>query len=104
MKRQKPEHFDGWLKKKLKSPSFRKEFRQARLAVEVAHHIVKLRERLKISQKELARRMGTKQQSISRLERGDYEGFTLRTLIKIAEATRSKLEIRFRPRRGKSAM
>ena len=104
MKKRKMGSFDGWLKKKLESRTFRKEFRQARLAVEVAHQIVKLREKLRISQGELARRMGTKQQTISRLENGEYEGFTLKTLMKIAVATRSKLEIRFRPTPGKSAM
>jgi ribosome-binding protein aMBF1 (putative translation factor) len=96
MKKQKAIRFDDWLRKKMKSPGFRKHFRQARLAVEVAHQIVQLREKLGISQAELARRMGTQQQTISRLERGDYEGFTLRTLLKIAEATKTRLVVSFR--------
>ena len=94
--KQKVLHFDDWLKKRLKNPTFRKHFRQARLAIEVAHQIANLRERLGISQAELARRMGTKQQTISRLEKGDYEGFTLKTLMKIAEATKTQLVVRFR--------
>jgi transcriptional regulator with XRE-family HTH domain len=67
------------------------------MAVEVAHQIVLLRENLGISQAELARRMGTKQQTISRLESGDYEGFTLKTLMKIAEATKTQVVVTFRP-------
>ena len=94
--KQKPIYFDEWLEKKMKNPEFRKHFRHARLAVEVAHQIVLLREKLGLSQVELARRMGTKQQTISRLERGDYDGFTLKTLLKIAEATKTQLVVRFR--------
>ena len=63
----------------------------------MAHQIVLLRENLGISQAELARRMGTKQQTISRLESGDYEGFTLKTLMKIAEATKTQVVVTFRP-------
>ena len=94
---QKALYLDEWLSKKLKKPGFRKHFRQARLAVEVAHQIVLLREKLGISQVDLARRMGTKQQTISRLESGDYEGFTLKTLMKIAEATKTQVVVTFRP-------
>ncbi len=94
--KQKALRLDDWLKKKLKKPEIRKHFQQARLALEVAHQIVKLREKLGISQAELAHRMGTKQQTISRLERGDYQGFTLRTLMKIADATKAKLVVEFR--------
>jgi ribosome-binding protein aMBF1 (putative translation factor) len=94
--KRKPVYFHEWLEKKLKNPVFRKHYRHARLAVEVAHQIVLLREKLGISQVELARRMGTKQQTISRLERGDYEGFTLKTLLNIAEATKTQLVVRFR--------
>ena len=90
-------YLDEWLARKLKKPGFRKHFRQARLAVEVAHQIVLLREKLGISQSELARRMGTKQQTISRLESGQYEGFTLKTLLKIAEVTRTQVVVTFRP-------
>lgn len=101
---QKADRFDADLKKRLKNPRFRKLFRPARLAIELAHRIVQLRERLGITQAELARRMGTQQQTISRLESGEYEGFTLRTLQKIAEATQTDLVIAFRTSARKPAM
>jgi DNA-binding XRE family transcriptional regulator len=88
-------YLDEWLSGKLKKAGFRRHFRQARLAIEVAHQIVLLREKLGISQVELARRMGTKQQTISRLESGDYEGFTLKTLMKIADATKTQVVVTF---------
>src|SRR3990172_1239395 len=101
--KQKVRYFDDYLKEQLKDREFRRHFRQARLAVEVADQIVKLREKLRISQAVLARRMGTKQQTISRLESGDYEGFTLKTLMKIAEATKTQLIVRFdRARRSRA--
>lgn len=94
--RQKSDRFEDYLAQRLKQPGFRKHFQQYRLSAELAHRIVLLRERLKLTQGELARRMGTKQQTISRLERGDYEGFTLKTLLKIAEATQTHLVVDFR--------
>lgn len=39
--------------------------------------------------------MGTSQQAISRIESGNYEGFTLKTLEKIAEATGTQVRIEF---------
>ena len=39
--------------------------------------------------------MGTSQQAISRIESGKYEGFTLKTLEKIAEATGMRVKIEF---------
>ena len=102
--KQKALYFDQWLAEKLKKPGFRKHYRQARLAVEVAHQMVLLREKLGITQAELARRMGTKQQTISRLESGDYEGFTLKTLLKIAEATKTRIVVKFTPVSGTRAV
>lgn len=102
--KQKALYLDEWLSKKLKKPGFRKHFRQARLAVEVAHQMVLLREKLGITQAELARRMGTKQQTVSRLESGDYEGFTLKTLLKIAEATKTQVVVMFTPVSGARAV
>jgi transcriptional regulator with XRE-family HTH domain len=43
----------------------------------------------------LAKLMGTSQQAISRIESGEYEGFTLKTLEKIAEATGTRVKIEF---------
>jgi len=102
--KQKVRYFDDYLNEQHKDREFRRHFRQARLAVEVADQIVKLREKLRISQAVLAKRMGTKQQTISRLESGDYEGFTLTTLMKIAEATRTHLVVRFSPPRRSRAV
>jgi hypothetical protein len=47
--------------------------------------------------------MGAKQQTVSRLESGDYEGFTLKTLLKIAEATQTHVGVKFAPVTGSRA-
>jgi transcriptional regulator with XRE-family HTH domain len=57
--------------------------------------VVNLREKKGFSQQELANLMGTSQQAISRIESGEYEGFTLKTLEKLAEATGTQLKIEF---------
>jgi len=57
--------------------------------------IAELREKKGLSQQQLAKLMGTSQQAISRIESGEYEGFTLKTLEKIAEATGMRVKIEF---------
>lgn len=97
MRVQKAVTFDDWLKKQLKSKSFRKHYEQCKLAVEIGHAITALRAQRRMSQSELAERMGTKQQTISRLESGEYEGYTLKTLMKLADATKTELVVQFKP-------
>ena len=94
--KQKMRYFDDWLKEKLKDSGFRKGYAEARLAMKLGYKIYQLRQNLGLTQAELARRMGTKQQAIARLERGDYEGFSLKTLERIAAATKTELVIDFR--------
>ncbi len=104
MKKMMVRTLEDWLKEKLKDPQFRKGYQEARMAVFLGYKIHGLREKLGLTQAELARRMGTKQQAIARLERGDYEGFTLKTLERIAEATKTELVIDFRRPARKPAM
>jgi transcriptional regulator with XRE-family HTH domain len=58
-----------------------------------------LRQRAGLSQAELAKRIGTTQSVISRLEDADYEGHSLAMLNRIAAAVERRVEIRFVPRR-----
>lgn len=66
----------------------------------LAMAISRLREAAGLSQQALARRMRTSQQAVSRLEQGRYEGYTLKTLRKVARAIHAELHIDFVPRRG----
>ena len=102
--KQKMRYFDDWLRDRLQDPKFRKGYSEARLAVFLGYKIHQLRKNLSLTQAALAKKMGTKQQAIARLERGDYEGFTLKTLERIAKATKTELVINFRQPKKKSAM
>ncbi len=99
MKKPKIRTFQERLREDLKDPAFRKHFEEERRALDLALKIAKLRQRKRLSQQEFARLMGTSQQAISRIESGEYEGFTLKTLQKIAEATGTHLKIEFVPAR-----
>ena len=50
-----------------------------------------------LTQAELARKIGTTQSVISRLEDADYRGHSLTILRRIAEALGLRLEVRFSP-------
>ncbi len=87
------------LKEDLKDPEFRRYLEEERRALAMAMKIAEVREKADLSQKELAARMGSSQQTVSRLESGEYDGYTVKTLWKIADATGQSLEIDFKPRK-----
>jgi ribosome-binding protein aMBF1 (putative translation factor) len=68
---------------------------QARINDAVARQIHQLRAKAGISQRELARRVGTTASVISRLESADYYGHSLSMLKRIALALNKTLEVRF---------
>jgi DNA-binding XRE family transcriptional regulator len=63
----------------------------------VARQIYKLRSEAGITQRELAKLVGTTASVICRLEDADYEGHSLGMLRRIAKALRKRMEIRFLP-------
>lgn len=66
---------------------------------EVGSKISQLRQAAGLSQTELARRVGTTQSVISRLEAADYEGHSLAMLHRIAAALERRVEISFPKKR-----
>ena len=95
MKKQKVRTFQSRLREDLKDSEFKMHFEDEQRALKLAMRIAKLREKKGLTQAEFAKRMGTSQQAVSRIESGEYEGFTLKTLEKIAEATGTRLKIDF---------
>lgn len=65
----------------------------------MARRLYALRKQAGVSQAELARRVGTTQSVISRLEDADYGGHSLALLQRIAAALERRVEIRFVARR-----
>jgi transcriptional regulator with XRE-family HTH domain len=91
-------NFDTYLEEKLKDPAFAERFQQAGAAWEVALQIAALRKQAGVSQRELARRLKTTQQQISRLESPNYEGHSLSMLRRLAHALGAEVHIHFEKR------
>jgi len=64
---------------------------------EVARKIHDLRTRARLTQKQLAKLIGTTPSAISRLEDADYEGHSLAMLNRIAAALNKRVKIEFVP-------
>jgi DNA-binding XRE family transcriptional regulator len=73
------------------------EFEQNLVNMEVAQRIYDLRTKAGLTQRELAKKVGTTASAICRLEDADYEGHSLSMMKRIAEALNKRVEIRFVP-------
>jgi transcriptional regulator with XRE-family HTH domain len=91
-------NFDVYLEEQLRDPDFKERFRKAGEAWDVAIQIASLRKRSGLSQKELARRLGTSQQQISRLESPSYEGHSLSMLRRVADVLGASVHVEIRQR------
>lgn len=81
-------------KELIKTKSNRKLYEKEYRNLVVSHQIAELRERYHMTQSQLARRLHTKQQVISRLEKDSYKP-SISTLEEIARVFNKKLEIKF---------
>ncbi len=88
-------NFDAYLDEQLKDPEFAERFQKAGKAWDVALKIAALRRQAGLSQKAMARKLGTSQQQISRLESPAYEGHSLSTLRRVAGALGAEVHIDF---------
>jgi len=83
---------DDILKEKLKNPRFKKMFDEHGRQLELSYKILQLRKQRKMSQETLAKKIGTTQSNVARMEAGN-QNFTLSLLNKVANALDAKLEI-----------
>lgn len=86
--------FDWYLKKELKNPKFKRLFDEYGEQLEVAYQILQLRKKKKLSQGQLAKKIGTTQSNVARMEAGK-QNFSTDMLVKVAAALGKKLEVRF---------
>ena len=93
-KTQKAADFQDYLAEKLKSPRFRKYYDEYGKQLEIAYQILELRKQKRMSQAELAKKIGTRQSNIARMEAGQ-QNFTTDTLQKIATVFKRDLKIEF---------
>jgi len=91
---------DKHIEKHLKDKEFKFYFESAEAKRVIAQQIAEIRKTRKISQAELARQIGTKQQSIARLENpNDKRMPSLEFLERVTKALKRKLVISFVPSR-----
>jgi ribosome-binding protein aMBF1 (putative translation factor) len=91
---QKALDFQKYLKEELKDPIFRKHYEEYGKQLEIAYQILQLRTQEGISQSQLAKKLGTRQSNIARIEAGKGN-LTTSTLQKIASIFRRELKIDF---------
>ena len=89
------ENFDGWLKRELKKPGFRKAYEEERIKVSLAQKIAGLRQENRLTQAELAKKLHVSQQYVSRLETGLEKNLTIDTLVRIAATLGHDVRISF---------
>lgn len=95
-------NFDQYLREQLKDPHFAARFKKAGEAWDVALQLAALRKESGLSQKELAKLVGTSQQQISRLESPSYDGHSLSMLRRVAEVLGATVRVKIeRQRRQK---
>lgn len=86
--------FREYLAERLKSPGFKNYYNEYGKQLEIAYRILQLRKQKKMSQAELAKRLGTKQGNIARMEAGQ-QNLTTDTLQKIASVFDRDLKVEF---------
>jgi len=86
--------FDDVLAGEFKNPKFAKYYDEYGRQLELAYQILQLRKAKKMSQLELAKKIGTTQGNVARIE-GGSQNFTIRLLRRVAEALESDLKINF---------
>ncbi len=85
--------FKDRLKRDLRDAEFRKAFDEEEICASLAIQIAKIRQRKNFTQQELAKRLQTTQQTISRLENINNRSLSLKTLTKVAHVLDKRLKI-----------
>src|SRR5436189_6485622 len=89
-------------KKWMKEPKYRKAYEALEEEFALASAVINARNRAGLTQQALARKMGTTQPVVARLESGRPRP-SMRPLESLAKATGSRLPFRFEPQKWKSA-
>ena len=85
--------FDDVLAESMRDPEFRRHFEAYELPVRLAVEIACLRRDKKLTQAQLAAKMGVTQQFVARLENSESTMPSLRTLARLAKALDRRLHV-----------
>jgi DNA-binding XRE family transcriptional regulator len=94
MNNKKTVQFEDYLNEQLKDSTFRKHYAEFGKQLEIAYQVLQLRKRAGMSQAELAKKIGTTQSNVARIETGK-QNFTTEILVKIAKALNKDLKVEF---------
>jgi DNA-binding XRE family transcriptional regulator len=86
---------EDWKREKLKNPAFKKAYDALEEEFALARELIGARARANLSQEEVARRMGTSQSAVARMESGRTLPSTT-SLVKYAKAVGHKVQIKFK--------
>jgi ribosome-binding protein aMBF1 (putative translation factor) len=84
----------------LRDPEVKERYDELNAEFQIAEQILKARAKARVSQAELARRIGTKSTAISRIESPNYGRTSITMLKQIAKALGCELQIRLVPKSG----
>jgi DNA-binding XRE family transcriptional regulator len=88
--------FDDLLAKEMKDPEFRQEYEALGKEYALAEEVMKLRLSKNMTQQELAKKAGTSQPAIARIESGRYKNISLSFLRKIGAALNAEPVVHFK--------
>lgn len=83
---------EAWKKKQMKDPAFKAAYDALEEEYALIRELLDARNRAKLTQAQVARRMGTSQSAVARLESGRSP--SMASLRKYARATGSKVQIK----------
>ena len=86
-------NFDRYLTEQMEDPAFAARFQRAGEAWDIALQLAALRQNAGLSQRDLARKLKTSQQQISRLESPGYQGHSLSMLRRVAKALQARVRV-----------
>ena len=86
---------EDWKREKLKDPAFKKAYDALEEEFALASELIGARARAKLRQEEVARRMGTSQSAVARMESGRSLPSTT-SLVKYAKAVGHKVQIKLK--------
>jgi ribosome-binding protein aMBF1 (putative translation factor) len=84
--------FDDWHEESMKDPAFRKAWHALDVEFQIIHDVLKKRIEKDMSQKQLAKKIGSDQSVISRLESGNYNP-SIKFLKRVAKALGGELKV-----------
>lgn len=87
--------FEAWKRKQLKDPKFKAAYDALEEEFALARELIGARARAKLSQEEVAKRMGTSQSAVARMESGRSLPSTS-SLVKYAKAVGHRVEIKLK--------